>query len=144
MQLQLKLSAFNNGMLWGSWIQLKVLLLLLYFKNTFQNMQNIFFHNNYVIHFLSKSHANNANLSTCLLCLFSALTGTLKWRCQRKPPWRPMDWLNGSRLPSIIRPVKWMWSTSRSMSRLVSWSSVAGRMMASRYVPENEPFRGIS
>jgi hypothetical protein len=68
------------------------------------------------------------------LFFVSALTGTLKWRCQRRPPWRPMDWLNGSRLPSIIRPVKWTWSTSRSTSRLVSWSSAAGRMMASRCV----------
>ena len=45
----------------------------------------------------------------------------------------PMIFFSGNRLRSITHRARWTSSTSRSTSRLVSWSSAAGLMMGSRW-----------
>ena len=57
----------------------------------------------------------------------------LRLPLQQKPLCTTPGMLSGNRLQYIIPPVRWMWSIFLLMSKHVSWSLVAGLMMASRW-----------
>ena len=75
-----------------------------------------------------------SNVALSKFLKISVLTVTSRWHCQRKPPCSVLGWLNGNRLRSIIRPARWTWNTSRSMSRHVSWNLARGLTMDFRYL----------
>ena len=57
----------------------------------------------------------------------------LRLPLQQKQLCTTLGMLSGNRLQYIIPPVRWMWSIFHLMSKHVSWSLVAGLMMASRW-----------